>query len=402
MALRSLGLCSINRALGLRHTRRDALPALNSQLANVKLKNPIEQQMMGRAGLFRQQNIEKRKIMSVREWAELCAREELRAPGVDDIGLHARATNGTAKAKSRRGGRKTRDPETAEPEMTPSVMVKEEDEDHVSIRPAIQDETFAKQLTSPHSSKDATPVSASDDAEPDKDLPARELAASSSESHHSTALQSPSGDVANAVAVEEEEEEAEEKPRTRGRRHPQTKEGREAAMAERAAKDEVFLESFDPHSDWLPPNTTSFDYTPEFCKELERRYWRNCGLSRPAWYGADMQGVYSIASSRSCRSVACEFRIVVHRRDDVLERRPLAFSAVEAASRLRQGLARCQHTIPLLWHVASDIRMARRGHGSLQYQLYSFRRSEVLVCCPASSSNAVGNVHERCARLVTS
>ncbi len=98
---------------------------MNPQLAKVKLKNPIEQQMMGHAGLFRQQNIEKRKIMSVREWAELCSKEEFRGPGVDDIGLHARATNGTAKVKTRRGRKKTRDSETAEPEMTPDVMVKE-------------------------------------------------------------------------------------------------------------------------------------------------------------------------------------------------------------------------------------------------------------------------------------
>ena len=55
---------------------------VNPQLASVKLKNPIEQQMMGRAGLFRQQNIEKRKIMSVLEWAELCAKDELLGRGV--------------------------------------------------------------------------------------------------------------------------------------------------------------------------------------------------------------------------------------------------------------------------------------------------------------------------------
>lgn len=275
---------------------RDALPALNPQLAHVKLKNPIEQQMMGRAGLFRQQNIEKRKIMSVREWAELCARDELRAPGVDDIGLHARATNGTAKSRSRRG-RKTRDPETAEPEMTPSVMVKEEDEDHVgvSIGPIVQDETITKTVASPpHSSAGTTPAPVSHDAEPnpthDKTRPARKHAGSPSGSHEPGAPHSPSGDDDPSTAREEDDEEAEERPKIRGRRNAQTKEAREAAMAERAAKDEAFLENFDPHSDWLPPNTTSFDYTPEFCKELERRYWRNCGLGRPAWYGADMQG----------------------------------------------------------------------------------------------------------------
>jgi len=90
------------------------LPSVNSQLSNVKLKSPIEQHMLGRGGLFRQENVEKRRIMSVREWSELCAKEELRAPGVDDIGLHARATNGSVKPRARRA-RKKRESETAEP-----------------------------------------------------------------------------------------------------------------------------------------------------------------------------------------------------------------------------------------------------------------------------------------------
>ena len=47
--------------------------------------------MLGRAGLYRQQNIEKRKVMSVREWSELCAKDDMRAPGVDDVELKAAA-----------------------------------------------------------------------------------------------------------------------------------------------------------------------------------------------------------------------------------------------------------------------------------------------------------------------
>src|ERR1700680_3833114 len=44
--------------------------------------------MLGHGGLFRQQNVEKRRVFSVREWAELSNKEDRRAPGVDDIGLH--------------------------------------------------------------------------------------------------------------------------------------------------------------------------------------------------------------------------------------------------------------------------------------------------------------------------
>ena len=101
------------------------MPSVVPQLDNVRLKNPIEQHMLGQGGLFQQQNIEKRRLLSVREWFELCAKDEFRAPGVDEVGLHARAHNGTAWTR-RRTRRGTTNPgasvdvrmsETAEPEI---------------------------------------------------------------------------------------------------------------------------------------------------------------------------------------------------------------------------------------------------------------------------------------------
>ncbi|TFY51813.1 hypothetical protein EVJ58_g10367, partial [Rhodofomes roseus] len=99
----------------------DSLPPLNEQLGQVRLKNPIEQHMFGHGGLFRQENVEKRRTMSVREWAELCSKDELRAPGVDDVGLHARSANASAGASTRSRTRRTRrntrrESETAEPD----------------------------------------------------------------------------------------------------------------------------------------------------------------------------------------------------------------------------------------------------------------------------------------------
>ena len=73
-------------------------------------------------------------------------------------------------------------------------------------------------------------------------------------------------------------------------------------MVKRTQLDEAFLKDFDPHSDWLPPNTKPYDYTPEFGSTLERKYWRNCGLGRPAWYGADTTGTF-LESSAAYRLV---------------------------------------------------------------------------------------------------
>ncbi|CAE6492394.1 unnamed protein product [Rhizoctonia solani] len=59
---------------------RDGLSSTTDRLAGVKLKNPIEQHFIGRTGLFRQQNEERRHTYSVRDWATACARDVLRAP----------------------------------------------------------------------------------------------------------------------------------------------------------------------------------------------------------------------------------------------------------------------------------------------------------------------------------
>ena len=66
--------------------------------------------MVGRAGLFRQKNVEAYKKLSVREWAELCEKDEYRAPGVDEVGpRHA------PRASSSRAPRKPRKATTVEP-----------------------------------------------------------------------------------------------------------------------------------------------------------------------------------------------------------------------------------------------------------------------------------------------
>ncbi|KAJ6602613.1 JmjC domain, hydroxylase-domain-containing protein, partial [Mycena vulgaris] len=179
-----------------------ALPDVKPQLAGVKIKSPIEQFMRGRAGLFRQENMEKRKLMSVREWAELCAKDEFRAPGVDQVGVH----NNPSALAPLRSRRKKKEPE-----------VKAEQVDETDA--AMPDGMSSAAMASP-------PNSASPDPEDNK-------------------------------------------PRNRRR---------------------VFPRYIQSHTDWLPPGTAPADYTPEFCAKLERAFWRNCGLGKPAWYGADTMG----------------------------------------------------------------------------------------------------------------
>ncbi|KAI0325141.1 hypothetical protein GY45DRAFT_1356889 [Cubamyces sp. BRFM 1775] len=279
----------------------EALPSVVPQLDKIKLKNPIEQHMLGQGGLFQQQNIEKRRVMSVREWYEMCVKDDLRAPGVDDIGLHARATNGSAKARTRRS-RKQRESETAEPDpnVDAAVAIKREDDPE-----ELEPEVAAKALISPPNSNRAlSPPEQAGETEQQPDVlsvtgnqasssssvASRGSPDSSAKSRHPLAEEYEEEDDEHGVKQEDAQGEEDVKPKAKGKRAPQTREAREAMMAARAAKDREFLESFDPHTAWLPPKTTSTSYTTEFCKELERRYWRNCGFGKPAWYGADMQG----------------------------------------------------------------------------------------------------------------
>lgn len=276
------------------------MPSVVPQLDKVKLKSPIEQHMFGQGGLFQQQNIEKRRVLSVREWAELCAKDDWRAPGVDDIGLHARATNGSAKLRTRRGRKANiaanaivdaRQSETAEPDGA-AINVKHEDESA-----ALEHDDPASTLISPpHSNRTLSPADNADVAHsiasvaPQETSPASEPGPSRHPKlrHPLAEEEEEEDDEDDVKTIDDEHGEEDVKPK-RGRR-VQTRERREAQLADRAEKDREFLESFDPRTAWLPPNTTPSSYTTEFCKELERRYWRNCGFGKPPWYGADMQG----------------------------------------------------------------------------------------------------------------
>ena len=195
--------------------------------------------MLGNAGLFRQENMEKRKVMSVRQWVELCSKDEFRAPGVFDVGLGSRGANIAFKSKSQRKGKQkagTVNTETAGP------VVKQEPLDEC-----------LSSATPPHS--EGTPATTA-------------------------------GSSKKRKASKDEISKSKPRPKRAGA----TREAREAGLANRAALDRDFLEDFSPHQEWLPPNTEPTDYTPEFCQKLERQFWRNCGLGKPAWYGADTQG----------------------------------------------------------------------------------------------------------------
>jgi hypothetical protein len=214
--------------------------------------------MLGSGGLFRQENMEKRKLMSVREWVELCNKEEFRAPGIQDVGLGSRSANAPIRTRVQRRKQKTETVEANSSGLAP-IVIKEEPTDDCN---SLSDRSSTQAVTTPPQSE-GTP-------------PPVSVAGSSNNKK---------GKKKQPVKVKAE-------PKPRAKRVGQTREAREASLAERAARDLAFIDVFDPEDEWLPPGTKSNDYTPEFCQKLERQYWRNCGIGKPAWYGADTQGIF--------------------------------------------------------------------------------------------------------------
>lgn len=129
----------------------ESLPSIKEPLSNIKIKNPIEQHMMGRGGLFRQENVEKRRHLSVREWADLCAKDEYRAPSVDEVDIHSRRSRGAAvkrvKSNAAPAAAKVELEEASLATPAPTPRPDEEHEDSKAAKrheKAIKDEAFIK------------------------------------------------------------------------------------------------------------------------------------------------------------------------------------------------------------------------------------------------------------------
>ncbi|KAF8513261.1 JmjC-domain-containing protein [Hysterangium stoloniferum] len=214
-----------------------SLPSTKPQLKHVKLRNPIEQDFSGSGGLFRQQNIEKRRIMSVREWAEQCKREDMRAPTIEEA----------------QGGRRYAAPSP----RGPKKLNDHECDDDADV--AARSETRADIDVDPTSTLPTPPAT--------------------------TASHSPPNAAGSPPVTAENYNSPASTPVTARRR-------RTANERQRAKEilDDAFLTTFDPHMDWLPKDMKPADYTPEFCRTLERMYWRSCGFGKAPWYGADMKG----------------------------------------------------------------------------------------------------------------
>lgn len=82
----------------------ESLPRITAeQLEQIRIKGAIQQNMQGRAGLYRANNIEKNKMkgFGVKEWWEKCQSKAHRGPGPKDISLGGRGRQEGASPEKR-------------------------------------------------------------------------------------------------------------------------------------------------------------------------------------------------------------------------------------------------------------------------------------------------------------
>ena len=143
-------------------------------------------------------------------------------------------------------------------------------------------------------------------------------------------------------------------------RFSQTRASRAATLEKHTTLDDAFWETFDPVADRLPPNTSPHDYTNEFCAKLERKFRRNIGLGRAAWYGADSAGMLFTPET-------------------TVQPGEFAVNAVETATRWWCGDAGSEQPVFVLRDVEGDVCVACQGYGIAQ----------VLVCDAAGEGKCV-------------
>lgn len=215
----------------------ETLPAMSPEaLSQVHIKSPIQQNMMGTAGIFRAQNIEKNKTrpLTVREWYDKCQSDKFIGPSP-----------------------KTWDRDSREAQLARDELVREKKEKDAKRREQRKKRKEDKAIPT-----EAEPGPSHDPAkEEDIEMEAVALGAEPSV----PPLDPPSSGSSHSSP---------DPPKT----------------PEIEAVDDWYRTT-DFKTAWLPKGTQPEDYTTEACAKLQEKYWKTMGLGEPSWYGADlMQG----------------------------------------------------------------------------------------------------------------
>ncbi|KAF8929355.1 hypothetical protein BGZ58_009017, partial [Dissophora ornata] len=253
-----------------------ALPDLSERLASVKVKTPIIQHIRGTKGIYTQTNIESRKSYTVAEFKALSLDSDHRPPS------RKGAPHGPADPLPRR--KRNRKPVASLQTDTPLPV-----------------ETDSLPVT-PTRTHDLTDVFSMHDDSSDALVPSASTASSANHSPDQPSLatlgpnllrkhflrqatspsppsrrSAPQDLLLSLVTDAKEESEAESMPMPR---HSHQSKQKDTKPVEQEKIEPPMTDYKIEHGE---------DYTVDYCKELERNYWRNLTFVQPM-YGADMSG----------------------------------------------------------------------------------------------------------------
>lgn len=262
---------------------KQSLPAIPAQaLADVRIRSPIQQNMLGQAGLFRATNVEKNKNrpLSVKEWFDKSRHAKFQGPGPKDVDMTL--DRDSAAVRSRRA--------EEEKERKKKKEILREKRKAALVRKA-------ERLAQQQAGKEGTAETHGEEVDMDNDQGSTVVAESiKEESNHVNV----GGDEPPVPPLDPSTHHSPQSSADDSAKTPESNQidplDQVAAATEGietdtlSPKTDTWYDHFDPATAWLPKDTVPEDYTPEACANLERKFWKTMGLGEPSWYGADLQG----------------------------------------------------------------------------------------------------------------
>jgi len=227
--------------------RSETLPSVISPLHDIRLKEPIEQHMMGSQGLYRVTNVAKSRIWNAAQWKESANLDKFDAPDLiaeqkkgDRSERSTKSTSAATAAKKQRIAASKKEKEEKEREADGEFDADEEEE-------------------------------AGNTPKKGRRTPVKKLAKST------------------GVGKGKEKDNTETNQDGTDPQPPPAKRKR-LTVLQKAEPTEEEWEAFSNKFTELPHGMKKEDYTVEMMRDFERRYWRTLTFGEPPMYGADMAG----------------------------------------------------------------------------------------------------------------
>jgi hypothetical protein len=371
------------------------LPALDEKVKNIKLKNAIEQQFAGSGGIFRQNNIEKRRVYNLPQWREVCESTDHQPPARRGEVRQAGHIVGKRKAKPKKKVSRKKAKRVAQQsdvdhsgtsatnsDGTPSAALQEKACENcwTTEAPVWRKAESGRDLCNAcglhlHKHGVQRPVVRPEVRPACLDNPPRESTYHIPSPEHSCTEEQPAmpsikpeDAVVDPEPMDVDHPVAEPIIRPDTPLSPPTLKRKRSPAADSEESDSGSEDDADDFQNFDYRINNASEYTVERCKELERIYWKTVTFNSPM-YGADLPG--SLFDDRTETWNVAKL-------DNILCRIGKTIPGVNSAY-LYLGMWKATFS----WHVEVftllPFELTVLGHGPVLNQLHSFRGTETVV-----------------------